>query len=57
MKTDVLVIGGGGAGERAAYEAHQMGAKVAMVVKGGAIKDIIWLANSFERVNIYWQRI
>jgi len=34
IKTDVLVIGGGGAGERAAYEAQKLGAKVAIVVKG-----------------------
>lgn len=34
IETGVLVIGGGGAGERAAYEASRMGAKVAMVIKG-----------------------
>ena len=32
--TDVLVIGGGGAGCRAAIEAHDLGAKVTMVLKG-----------------------
>jgi len=34
IETDVLVIGGGGAGERAAYEAFKQGVKVSVVVKG-----------------------
>lgn len=34
MKTDVLIIGGGGAAARAALEAHRKGANVLMVVKG-----------------------
>jgi fumarate reductase (CoM/CoB) subunit A len=34
VESDVLVIGGGGAGARAALEAHQSGAKVTIVVKG-----------------------
>lgn len=33
-ETDVLVIGGGGAGERAAYEARKRGADVTVVAKG-----------------------
>ncbi len=39
IETDVLVIGAGGAGMRAAYEAHLEGAKVLIAVKGrfGAI--------------------
>ena len=34
IKTDVLVVGGGGAGCRAAIEAHDKGADVVMMVKG-----------------------
>ena len=34
IETEVLVIGGGGAGARAALEAHAAGAKVTLVVKG-----------------------
>ena len=34
ITTDVLIIGGGGAGCRAAIEAHDLGAKVTMVLKG-----------------------
>lgn len=34
MRTDVLVIGGGGAGARAALEARKLGAEVLLVVKG-----------------------
>lgn len=34
MSTDVLIIGGGGAGCRAAIEAHDRGVDVTMVVKG-----------------------
>ncbi|HSR10053.1 MAG TPA: FAD-binding protein, partial [Thermodesulfobacteriota bacterium] len=34
FETDVLVIGGGGAGAMAAYEATKHGARVAMVLKG-----------------------
>lgn len=34
VEVDVLVIGGGGAGERAAYEAQKLGARVAMAIKG-----------------------
>jgi fumarate reductase (CoM/CoB) subunit A len=34
IQTDVLVVGGGAAGARAAIEAHQVGAKVTLVVKG-----------------------
>ena len=39
MRTEVLVIGGGGAACRAALEAHRAGAKVLLVTKGdfGAI--------------------
>ncbi len=39
IETDVLVVGAGGAGMRAAYEAHLAGAKVVLAVKGrfGAI--------------------
>jgi fumarate reductase (CoM/CoB) subunit A len=39
VEADVLVVGGGGAGMRAAYEAHRAGAKVLLAVKGrfGAI--------------------
>jgi succinate dehydrogenase/fumarate reductase flavoprotein subunit len=39
LETDVLVVGAGGAGMRAAYEAHLAGAKVVLAVKGrfGAI--------------------
>jgi succinate dehydrogenase/fumarate reductase flavoprotein subunit len=33
-ETDLLIIGGGGAGARAAVEAHDAGLKVTMVVKG-----------------------
>lgn len=35
LETDVLVIGGGGAGCRAAIEAHDQGASVFLLVKGG----------------------
>jgi len=35
IKTDVLVIGGGGAGERAALEATKKGASTTIVIKGG----------------------
>ena len=35
MDTDVLIIGSGGAGCRAALEAHDSGARVALVTKGG----------------------
>lgn len=34
IETDVLVIGGGSAGTRAALEAHDYGAKVSLAVKG-----------------------
>jgi fumarate reductase (CoM/CoB) subunit A len=34
LETDVLIIGGGGAGCRAAIEAHDQGSKVMMIVKG-----------------------
>jgi fumarate reductase (CoM/CoB) subunit A len=34
IQTDVLVVGGGASGARAALEAHQSGAKVTLVVKG-----------------------
>ena len=34
IETDVLVVGGGGAGCRAAIEAHDQGVDVAMIVKG-----------------------
>jgi len=34
IKTDVLVVGGGGAGARAAFEAKQNGAEVVLAVKG-----------------------
>lgn len=34
METDVLVVGAGGAGMRAAYEAHLAGARVLVAVKG-----------------------
>lgn len=34
VKTDVLIIGGGGAGARAALEAHTLGLDVLLVVKG-----------------------
>ncbi|MDP7628474.1 MAG: FAD-binding protein [SAR202 cluster bacterium] len=34
VKTDVLVVGGGGAGCRAAIEAHDRGSNVTMIVKG-----------------------
>ena len=34
LETDVLVIGGGVAGARAAYDASQAGLSVTMVVKG-----------------------
>ncbi len=34
LETEVLVIGGGGAGCRAAIEAHDMGSKVLMMLKG-----------------------
>ncbi|MGE5618176.1 MAG: FAD-binding protein, partial [Sphingomonadaceae bacterium] len=34
LDADVLVIGGGGAAARAALEARQRGATVAMVMKG-----------------------
>ena len=39
VEADVLVVGGGGAGMRAAYEAHRAGTKVLLAVKGrfGAI--------------------
>jgi|TARA_B100000315_G_scaffold48922_1_gene43568 fumarate reductase (CoM/CoB) subunit A len=34
LETDVLIVGGGGAGCRAAIEAHDQGSKVMMIVKG-----------------------
>ena len=34
LRTDVLVVGGGGAGCRAAIEAHDRGADVVAIVKG-----------------------
>ena len=34
VETDVLVVGGGGAGCRAAIEAHDQGSRVTMIVKG-----------------------
>jgi succinate dehydrogenase/fumarate reductase flavoprotein subunit len=34
VKTDVLIIGAGGAGLRAAVETHNLGAKVLVVSKG-----------------------
>ena len=34
IKTEVLVVGGGGAASRAAIEAHMAGAKVTLAVKG-----------------------
>lgn len=34
IETDVLIVGGGGAGSRAAIEAYDHGAKVLMIVKG-----------------------
>ena len=34
IETDVLIVGGGGAGCRAAIEAHDQGADVLMIVKG-----------------------
>ena len=34
LETEVLVIGGGGAGCRAAIEAHDKGSKVLMMLKG-----------------------
>ena len=34
IETDVLIVGGGGAGSRAAIEADRHGAKVVMAVKG-----------------------
>jgi succinate dehydrogenase/fumarate reductase flavoprotein subunit len=34
IETDVLVVGGGGAADRAAIEAHDAGAKVLLITKG-----------------------
>jgi fumarate reductase (CoM/CoB) subunit A len=57
VKTDVLVIGGGGAAARAAWEAHKAGAKVILATKGafGAIgtRGAGATASGFSAVGVF----